>query len=155
MSTSTALRSRIAGSVAWMAIGDALGMPSEFLTPTQIRQEYGAITGLRQPGRKAIHPDLRMGSVTDDTEQALYLVEGFCRYRRVSAETAAAALVRWATERDVWNKSYLGPSSGCALRRLAEGGDPHITGGDGSTVGAAMSGSGLAAARFRCSTSNT
>lgn len=121
-----------------MIIGDALGMPSEFLTPAQIRREYGAITGPRRPGPRAIHRELPMAAVTDDTEQALYLVEGFCRTRRVSADAAAAALVRWATERDVWNRSYLGPSSARALRRLVEGGDPHVTGGDGSTVGAAM-----------------
>ncbi len=51
----------------------------------------------------------------------------------------AQALVSWAHEKDVFNSTYLGPSSRRALQRLMRGGDdPAQTGLFGTTVGGAM-----------------
>lgn len=39
---------RITGALAGVAIGDAMGMPSEFMTRDQIRTAYGRIEGFRR-----------------------------------------------------------------------------------------------------------
>ena len=66
----------------WLAFaaGDAMGMPTEFMCPADIRRIFGADMpdGLPEgllPAEKSItHGILPAGSVTDDTEQNLYLL---------------------------------------------------------------------------------
>ena len=53
--------------------GDAMGMPTEFLTPEQIAEYYGEVKGFVQPHPKQIHARMPAGHVTDDTGQALAL----------------------------------------------------------------------------------
>ncbi|TLN23460.1 ADP-ribosylglycohydrolase family protein, partial [bacterium] len=62
---------RIHGCLAGLALGDALGMPSEFLTPEQIRATFGRIDTLQAAPAWHPHHILRAGQVTDDTGQAL------------------------------------------------------------------------------------
>ena len=52
-----------------LAVGDALGMPSEFMTQSDIDQIYPEINGLLDPSKSYTHFELPYGSVTDDTEQ--------------------------------------------------------------------------------------
>ncbi len=57
-----------------MAIGDALGMPSQTLTRADIVRHYGRITDFVAPMND--HPvshGLAAAQVTDDTEQTLLL----------------------------------------------------------------------------------
>src|SRR5260370_41788278 len=66
------MRSRALGALYGLAIGDALGMPTQSLSRPDIVARYGALVGGFHPGPDG-HPlaaGLRAGSVTDDTEQA-------------------------------------------------------------------------------------
>ena len=57
------------------AVGDAMGMPTEFMTPDQIRSAVGGLPEDFVPSSLSLkHPNLPEGSVTDDTEQNLYLL---------------------------------------------------------------------------------
>ena len=65
---------RALGALTGLALGDALGMPTQSMSPAQIRRCYGEITGLRDAvAEQPIAPSMPAGSVTDDTEQALIL----------------------------------------------------------------------------------
>src|SRR5260370_39557368 len=69
------MRSRALGALYGLAIGDALGMPTQSLSRPDIVARYGALVGGFHPGPDG-HPlaaGLRAGSVTDDTEQAVLL----------------------------------------------------------------------------------
>ena len=65
---------RAEGALYGLAIGDALGMPSQTLPHHVIRERYGRIEGFVAPfeGHPISH-GLKAAQVTDDTEQSLLL----------------------------------------------------------------------------------
>ena len=130
---------RVMGSLAGVAIGDAMGMPCEFLTRQQIAGRYGRLDRFVEPAEGHIHAGTRTrGQVTDDTEQTLALAFALIQHGTITPEIAAQAYMKWARETDAFNSSVLGPSSRRALERIAAGDDPRLTGCRGDTVGAAM-----------------
>lgn len=132
---------RARGALWGLALGDALGMPTQTLTREQIRTTYGHVDSLRDatPDQPVSH-GMPAGSVTDDTEQALLvgdlLVEGG---GHVAPGHLAAALVEW--ERDMRTRNaddLLGPSTRRAIEAILAGADPGTSGRHGHTNGAAM-----------------
>jgi len=69
--------SRAAGALYGLALGDALGMPTQMLSREQITARYGPVlTGFHSaPADHPLAAGMPTGSVTDDTEQALLLAE--------------------------------------------------------------------------------
>lgn len=135
---SAALRGRIAASMEAFACGDAMGMPTEFMTLPDIRARFGLVDRLLHPEESQNHADLPQGAVTDDTEQNLYLLAAYRADGAVTVENTAAALLRWVRETDAVAKKYIGPSSKSALEAVEAGADPHTTGLGGTTCGGVM-----------------
>ncbi|MCA0273167.1 MAG: ADP-ribosylglycohydrolase family protein [Proteobacteria bacterium] len=132
---------RALGALTGVALGDALGMPSQTLPRDAIVAAYGRITDLVNP--VADHPvshGLKAGMVTDDTEQTLILADLLLRTPGAFDDRAwADALLAW--ERDVRARGLrdlLGPSSKRALDALLAGVPATETGRAGTTNGAAM-----------------
>lgn len=132
---------RAMGALAGGALGDALGMPTQLLSPARIAELHGHVEDFVTPF--ADHPvskGLAAGSITDDTEQALLLgrilvVSGdhFDHARWVNA------LLDW--EREVKARgSYdlLGPSTKRAIDAINNGVPAEEAGRSGDTNGAAM-----------------
>lgn len=138
--------SRAYGALAGLALGDALGMPTQALSPQQIRAVYGRVTGLVDADASQPYaPGMAAGSVTDDTEQALLvaslLVAGRGSLTRVAldAHEFAHALLAWEDSMiERGSLDLLGPSTKAALERVRGGEDPLAVGGEGTTNGAAM-----------------
>lgn len=137
----TGIRDRAIGALAGLALGDALGMPTQSMPRWRIAESYGPITGLLDAAPdQPIAPGLPAGTVTDDTEQALLLarllIDGA---GHVDAVAFAAALGRWEAEMiRRGSADLLGPSTKRALQRLHDGESPEESGRDGMTNGAAM-----------------
>ena len=69
------LSKKIYGCLAGVAIGDALGMPSSSLRPDQIQRQYGRVTTfLNAPDDHPIHAGLKQGTITDDTELTMIMI---------------------------------------------------------------------------------
>ncbi|NQT97499.1 MAG: ADP-ribosylglycohydrolase family protein [Candidatus Marinimicrobia bacterium] len=132
------LFSKVYGSLAGLVIGDVMGMPSEFMVPEQIKEQFGYIDTFRDPLVDHIHPDLKRGQITDDSEQSIYLIEQYSKDKIITVENTAKALQNWAKETDAFNKSYIGPSTAKALRNIEQGQNPRETGFGGFTCGSAM-----------------
>ena len=67
-------RDRALAALHGLAIGDALGMPTQLLSPGEIAERFGVIDGFRAAqGDHPIAAGMPAGSITDDTEQALLL----------------------------------------------------------------------------------
>ena len=139
--------SRAYGALAGLALGDALGMPTQEMSPEQIRAVYGRITGLVDgDASQPYAPGMPAGSVTDDTEQALLVASLLIRGRGSSSGRVALNAVEFAHALLAWEDSMiergsldlLGPSTKAALERVRAGEDPLTVGGAGTTNGAAM-----------------
>lgn len=120
------------------AVGDAMGMPTEFMTRREIAAEFGRIDSLIPTERSAHHSELSTGSVTDDTEQTLYLLKRYCQDGAVSVEGTVAALLAWIRETDAVAKHYIGPSSLKALQSIENGAPVETAGTTGTTCGGIM-----------------
>jgi ADP-ribosylglycohydrolase len=129
------------GAFYGLALGDALGMPTQSMSRTEIVEDYGQITGFRDAGpRQRIAAGMPAGSITDDTEQAILLahllIDGGGAFDALSFATR---LIGW--ERDMEARGsldLLGPSTKAAVQRLTEGASLSESGRFGSTNGAAM-----------------
>ena len=139
--------SRAYGALAGLALGDALGMPTQAMSPAQIRAVYGRITGLVDgDASQPYAPGMPAGSVTDDTEQALLVAFLLVRGRGASSGRVALDAGEFAHALLAWEDSMiergsldlLGPSTKAALERVRAGEDPLSVGGAGTTNGAAM-----------------
>lgn len=132
---------RALGALAGVAIGDAMGMPTQTLTRTRIAELYGPIEGFRDASPD--HPvsaGLKAGTITDDTEQSLLLA------RHLIARDGLMDQTVWANELLAWERDthargvndLLGPSTKRAIEALQRGVSPSETGRFGTTNGAAM-----------------
>ena len=134
--------SRALGALYGLAIGDALGMPTQSRSRPEIVARYGSLLGGFEPGPPD-HPlaaGLPAGSVTDDTEQALLLARLVVEGRgEVDPAELARRLLAWEESmRARGSLDLLGPSTRRALDALAAGAGDGDSGRAGTTNGAAM-----------------
>jgi ADP-ribosylglycohydrolase len=133
---------RARGALYGLAIGDALGMPTQLLSRREIIDRWGPLlTGFEPaPPGHPIAAGMPAGSVTDDTEQAVLLgrllVSG---NGAINPHKLATALALW--ERDMAERGsldLLGPSTKRAIAAVLAGTPPEEAGATGDTNGAAM-----------------
>jgi ADP-ribosylglycohydrolase len=124
-----------------LAIGDALGMPTQELDRGRAARIVGSPPGFRDgPADNPIAHGLPAGSITDDTMQCL-LIAGLLinGAGAIEPHLLAEALLAWEDEMAERGRSeLLGPSTKRALAAVAAGQDPTTTGRTGTTNGAAM-----------------
>lgn len=88
---------RIIGAYIGLAIGDALGATTEFLTPNEIQHQYGTHQDIIGGGWLRLKP----GKVTDDTEMSLALGQSIIDNNGVVATAAAQAFSDWMRTKPV------------------------------------------------------
>jgi ADP-ribosylglycohydrolase len=142
MPESVGVRSRALGALYGLAIGDALGMPTQSLPRAEIVARYGPLVTTFWPGPPG-HPlaaGLPAGTVTDDTEQAVLLGRLIAESGgQIDGGELARGLLAWeGSMRARGSLDLLGPSSRRALDALATGTDADEAGRYGVTNGAAM-----------------
>ena len=133
------LEDRAHATLCALALGDTMGMPTEFQPPEEIREFYGWVDTILAPDPRHYHyKDMIRAQYTDDTELSLEVLDAIVRCGGITLESAVNALETWVKKYDVFNKSYLGPTSKKALEGIFAGGDPVEIGREGTTNGAAM-----------------
>ncbi|PKH84550.1 ADP-ribosylglycohydrolase [Pseudomonas sp. Choline-02u-1] len=132
---------RALGAFYGLALGDALGMPTQSLDRQTIKARFGQITDLQDAGPlQPIAANMPKGSITDDTEQAILvgelLVEG---QGRIEPAVLAQRLIEWEAEMQAkGSQDLLGPSTKRAIEMILAGHSPEEAGRYGTTNGAAM-----------------
>ena len=91
------LRDRALGAYLGLAVGDALGATTEFMTPREIRQRHGVHRDLTGGGWLKLKP----GRVTDDTEMSLALGRVIIDSGHVSPHAVAEAFSEWMRSKPV------------------------------------------------------
>jgi ADP-ribosylglycohydrolase len=133
---------RARGALYGLAIGDALGMPTQLLSRREIVARWGGqLRGFEPaPPDHPIAAGLPAGSITDDTEQAVLLARLLVRgHGSIDPRELAQALVSW--ERDMAARGsldLLGPSTKRAVAAILAGVPAEEAGATGATNGAAM-----------------
>jgi ADP-ribosylglycohydrolase len=133
---------RAAGALYGLAIGDALGMPTQMMSRDEVVSVFGKVLVDFEPA-PTDHPiaeGMTAGRITDDTEQAVLLatelIEGD---GEVNIRSWADALIAWEESMKAKGSlDLLGPSTKRAINALMAGGDPEEVGRRGDTNGAAM-----------------
>jgi ADP-ribosylglycohydrolase len=133
---------RARGALYGLAIGDALGMPTQMLSRAEIVRRWGPLLPGFEPAPPG-HPiagGMPAGTVTDDTEQAVLLARLLVKGRgTIDSRVLAAALTEW--ERAMAERGsldLLGPSTRRAVAAILAGVPPEEAGAAGATNGAAM-----------------
>jgi ADP-ribosylglycohydrolase len=134
--------SRAAGALYGLAIGDALGMPTQSLPRAQIVARYGPLLQSFEPAPPG-HPlaaGMPAGAVTDDTEQAVLLARLIIDSGgTVDPAEVGRLLLGWEESmRARGSLDLLGPSTKRAITALLAGADIDQAGRFGVTNGAAM-----------------
>lgn len=139
MELETYLHSHILGGLYGQALGDAWGMAAA-LRPDQTWIHYNGWLEHLAPSLPdhPIHAGLQAGQVTDDTQQAMALVQTIINDGQITVEGAARAILTWYDQIDGDNSPVVGPSTQRAVKALKAGVDPHQTGLRGDTNGGAM-----------------
>jgi ADP-ribosylglycohydrolase len=127
------------GCLLGVAIGDAMGSPTTFMSPEEIKKKYGFVKEFIEPPKDhPVHGGLKAGQVTDDTEMTLLLAEAIIRCGKIDVDYYIKHLLEWAQERNILQTEYLGPSTRAALVKLLSGTNPEESGKHGVTNGGAM-----------------
>ena len=136
------MSSRAAGALYGLAIGDALGMPTQSLPRAQIVASYGPLLQSFEPAPPG-HPlaaGMPAGAVTDDTEQAVLVARLIIDSGgTVDPAEVGRLLLGWEESmRARGSLDLLGPSTKRAIDALLAGADIDQAGRFGVTNGAAM-----------------
>ncbi|OPF81118.1 ADP-ribosylglycohydrolase [Streptomyces antioxidans] len=132
---------RALGALYGLAMGDALGMPTQIMSRRSIVARFGTVTDFEPgPEDNPVSAGMPAGSVTDDTDQAV-IVGGLLTGSggRIEPLRLAQELLEW--ERAMKAKGsfdLLGPSTKAALEAVSRGVPPEEAGKSGATNGAAM-----------------
>ena len=132
---------RALGAFYGLALGDALGMPTQSLSREQVQKRFGAITALEDADAdQPIAPNMPAGSITDDTEQAILVAELLVQGQgQIEPAVLAQRLIDWeAGMRAKGSQDLLGPSTKRAIDMILAGHTPEESGRYGTTNGAAM-----------------
>jgi ADP-ribosylglycohydrolase len=133
--------SRALAAFTGLAIGDALGMPTQSMPREAIQARYGVLTGFEPgPADQPIAPGMAAASITDDTEQAVLLARLLIAGDgHVDPHRLAADLLAWEEDmRRRGSLDLLGPSTKAAVSAVAAGESLEGAGRFGTTNGAAM-----------------
>jgi ADP-ribosylglycohydrolase len=130
------------GALYGLAVGDALGMPTQLLSRAEITERWGGLLHGFEPAPPG-HPiaaGMPAGAVTDDTEQAVLLGRLLVAGGGVvDPGELAHALIRWEADMaERGSLDLLGPSTKRAVAAVLAGTPPEEAGASGDTNGAAM-----------------
>ena len=128
----------IRGILTAYAVGDAMGMPTEFMTRAEISSRFGLVDRLLEPSQSKNHPNLPKASITDDTEQVCALLDEYSEKDSIDPYITAKRLLRWMRDSNAIEKGYIGPSSRLALEAIERGESPEEAGKRGTTCGGVM-----------------
>jgi ADP-ribosyl-[dinitrogen reductase] hydrolase len=89
------LLDRFRGCLLGVAVGDALGMPTEGYTAREIKTKFGLVREMMPAPEGHFHSGLLAGQFTDDTEETLLLAESIIDASGFSPDRFAGKLAAW------------------------------------------------------------
>ncbi|MBT4935663.1 ADP-ribosylglycohydrolase family protein [Candidatus Woesearchaeota archaeon] len=132
---------KFVGCIVGAACGDALGMPTEYISQRELNELYGGcVSNFLAPSIHHPCSHLNPGQFTDDTQQLLLLAESLLESDGLDIVNFGQKMGEWAF-RCYHEPGYNRFAGGTSLRssmRIYDGEIPGTTGRDSPTCGAAM-----------------
>lgn len=127
------------GALYGVALGDAMGMPSEMFTREKILRVFGHIGSLTEGSEESsISKGFKAGEVTDDTIVTSFVAESIIEADgQVDPKMIIGKIIAWSKSDDK-SKCVIGPSTRRAFDQIAQGVPLSETGRYGETNGASM-----------------
>lgn len=115
------MKDKILGTLYGQAIGDAMGMPSELWPRKKIQEYFGYITQfLEGPSSNNVAKNFKKGQFTDDTAQALVILDSlFENGFEPNEKLLADNLITWGRKNHAFEEEIFGPSSKAALLAIS------------------------------------
>lgn len=134
------LENQIAGALAGMVMGDAMGVPGELWPREKVRERFGFIdTFLDGPEDNIVACYFKAGHYTDDSAQAFVILEALLKAGTVPpVKTLADDLLAWVESVNGFEINLLGPSSKASLLAHSKGEDYTVYTKEALTNGAGM-----------------
>lgn len=134
------MKNKILGVLYGMAIGDAMGMPPELWSRAHLIEKYGVIEDfLDGPAENEISYQYKRGQYTDDTAQALVIVDSLVETDFLpSPDSIAGHILEWAKRENAFEMNILGPTSKATLEAFSKGEDASKFSDAALSNGAAM-----------------
>jgi ADP-ribosylglycohydrolase len=133
------LLDRAYGCLIATAIGDALGMPASFMSPSQIKRVYGSITDFLTPSEEqTAHQNVVEGGITDDTQESLIVASVITESGQFDTPLFIEKMKDWAVTYNMLESTVIGPSTRLFLKTIIADGNYMEAGRKGDTNGAAM-----------------
>jgi ADP-ribosylglycohydrolase len=130
---------RAYGCLIGGAIGDAMGMPASFMTPSEIKNTYGKIIDFNKPKEAQVaHFSLEKGEITDDTEESLIIASVIIEAGYFKRSLFIDKMKNWAIKNKMLESDVIGPSTRRFLQGIIECKDIDEIGKLGDTNGGAM-----------------
>lgn len=134
------LLNRLKGILLGGAVGDAFGMPTEFLTNEQIKKLFRSGITNFQPSTNFdfLGREMKAGEVTDDTINTILITEMLIEEKgKIDADKYITKLIEWTNHSEI-AQFVSGPSTLKALTLIQEGTSINEAGKFGTTNGASM-----------------
>lgn len=135
------LHDRILGSLVTAGMGDALGVPSEALSRSEIIETIGGkIEEFLPPGDNIYGQGNLRGEVTDDTSQMFEMAKAIISTKgELSTDAAAKALLNWTKSYPKYYPRNAGPTMRYWAAEYTDGADPVTLGKMGKAYGRGIS----------------
>lgn len=135
------LHDRILGSMVTAGMGDALGVPSEALSRSEIMETVGGkITGFLPPGDNIYGLGNVAGEVTDDTSQMFEMAKAVIKTEgELTVQAAADGLLNWTKTYPKYYPRNAGPTMRYWTEEYSAGADPLVIAKKGKAYGRGIS----------------
>jgi ADP-ribosylglycohydrolase len=133
------MKNRAKGCLLGLAIGDAMGMPASFMSPEEVKKNYGRITDFLSPSEEqSAHGGLEQAEITDDTQESLIIAEVLIEAGCFDETLFIKKMKAWALDNGMLESTVIGPSTRRFLTAIIEGDNYRSIGRTGDTNGGAM-----------------
>lgn len=115
-------QTNLQGALYGLAIGDAMGAPTELRNTAQIRSLFGGyVTDFKQAPSDTFARDYPTGTVTDDFSLSYHLMTTLCQSDFIFNDlTAKAAVISWGDD-PVYFDKFAGPTTRLAIDNMRKG----------------------------------
>lgn len=130
---------RVKGALIGIAVGDAMGMPTEFFSRAAIKARFGRIeTFLPAPADGLIPRDLVAGETTDDTANSQLVIAMLEETGGRADPAVFIRLLKHWIDTSPKSSAVTGPSTARAIKAIEDGTPMEEAGKMGTTNGGAM-----------------